>query len=229
MKFGWALALFLLVAQAPLAGAAFTNGAAARLGAEPWALAGASPAKVGQPGQFLTRNRLTALLRPVFSTENSRQRWEWGVLVRALRQQSAANQLRIVQRFFSQQRYEDDRLVYADDDHWATVGEFLTHGGDCEDFALAKMHALIAAGFPEDNLRLVIVEDRIQRSAHAILAARIGGTVFYLDNQRAAVVGERDLTHYRPMFALNKLAVWQFNGEGPMRSLPEVLVTTRTR
>ena len=54
------------------------------------------------------------------------------------------------------------RIVFADDarngaraDQWATPDELMARGaGDCEDYAIAKYFALLAAGVPRPNLRL---------------------------------------------------------------------------
>ena len=49
-------------------------------------------------------------------------------------------------------------------DLWSAPLATLTSGrGDCEDYAIAKYAALIAAGFAEDDLRLVIVRDTRHR------------------------------------------------------------------
>ena len=46
-------------------------------------------------------------------------------------------------------RYRADRSLYGNLDHWATPAEILVRGsGDCEDFAILKMTALIRAGLP---------------------------------------------------------------------------------
>jgi len=41
--------------------------------------------------------------------------------------------------------------------------------GDCEDYAIAKYVALREAGFPQDDLQLVLVRDRAVRQDHAVL------------------------------------------------------------
>jgi predicted transglutaminase-like cysteine proteinase len=58
------------------------------------------------------------------------------------------------------------RIVFADDldnwgqlDYWATPDELYERGsGDCEDYAIAKYFALLAAGLPAKQLRLIYVQ-----------------------------------------------------------------------
>jgi len=55
------------------------------------------------------------------------------------------------------------RIVFREDgpdpaDEWATPGEVMSRGvGDCEDYAIAKYFALLAAGVPSQRVRLAYV------------------------------------------------------------------------
>ena len=59
--------------------------------------------------------------------------------------------------------------------------------GDCEEYALAKQHELIARGFPPASLRLATVRTR-GGVLHAILVAKTSAGDLVLDNRRAAVL-----------------------------------------
>ena len=47
--------------------------------------------------------------------------------------------------------------------------------GDCEDYAIAGYNTLTEAGFPHDDLQLVLVRDRAIQQDHAVLAAHLDG------------------------------------------------------
>lgn len=50
--------------------------------------------------------------------------------------------------------YESDAILYRKLEHWTVLGEGAS--GDCEDFALTKVEALIAAGTPAGAIKLVV-------------------------------------------------------------------------
>jgi predicted transglutaminase-like cysteine proteinase len=197
--------------------------------AAPFLVFGSAGTRLGAPGQVLERSRLRAFWgAPV--DPGTPQALAWNVLVTTLSYQPTRNKLRLVQRFFDDQRYRTDAEAYGETDHWATVGEFMVHGGDCEDFAIAKYRTLVAAGFPEQDLRVLIVEDRIQRSPHAVLLARIGSATFVLDNQRQQVAAEADVANFRPLYSFNSAGVWlHFDPDSLQAPLSSILPTTRTR
>lgn len=62
-------------------------------------------------------------------------------------------------------------------DHW-TLG---TYRGDCEDYAIAKKHALIQAGWAPDQLLYAVVEGRAS-PYHLVLVVRTDRGDYVLDN-----------------------------------------------
>ena len=94
-------------------------------------------------------------------------------------------------------------------DYWAQPGEFLQHGGDCEDFCIAKYLALRDLGFDEGAMRIVIVTDLQKQIPHAILAVqRDEGDELILDNQSASVRRAADIHRYAPIYSINRLGWW---------------------
>jgi predicted transglutaminase-like cysteine proteinase len=62
-------------------------------------------------------------------------------------------------------RFVTDFSQYGEADHWSPpLATFATAKGDCEDYAIAKYVALRDAGFPIDDLRLVMGRDRATRA-----------------------------------------------------------------
>jgi predicted transglutaminase-like cysteine proteinase len=105
--------------------------------------------------------------------------------------------------------YKNDRALYGELDHWATPQESLARGsGDCEDFAILKMAALIRAGVPANSLSLVVLRDGGRGVYHAVLAVATGSGSLILDNTRSAVAMDTELPDYQPLFSLGPARSW---------------------
>src|SRR6185369_12082565 len=66
-----------------------------------------------------------------------------------------------------------------------------------------KYVALTEAGFPRGDLQLVLVRDRAVRQDHAVLAARLDGHWFILDNRRSELMNDSEATSFAPLFTIN--------------------------
>jgi predicted transglutaminase-like cysteine proteinase len=108
-------------------------------------------------------------------------------------------------------RYVSDYAQFGEADRWsAPLASFATAKGDCEDYAIAKYVALREAGFPLDEMRLVLVHDRAVRQDHAVLAARFDGRWLILDNRRSELMEDADARSLTPLFAINHRGVHLF-------------------
>lgn len=121
-----------------------------------------------------------------------------------LRSRSPLRQLKAVNREMNRLTYVADTDNWGQTDYWATPGEMLARGGDCEDFATAKYFALRRLGFAAADLRIAVVWDSVDREQHAVLLARAGDRILVLDNKRAdltpiAAVADR----YQLLYALD--------------------------
>ncbi|EGP07478.1 hypothetical protein CSIRO_2930 [Bradyrhizobiaceae bacterium SG-6C] len=97
-----------------------------------------------------------------------------------------------------------DRAQYGQEDYWSSPLVTLASGaGDCEDYAIAKLVALRAAGVPEKDLRLVIIRETATGDDHAVVAARSGGRWRVLDNRTFLMVEDNGFGKYRPLFAID--------------------------
>ena len=97
--------------------------------------------------------------------------------------------------------YKSDHALYGKEDYWATPDEFFKHGGDCEDYCIAKYYALRKAGVPVEDMRIVIV--RFRQAAHAILTVRLGQETFILDNNTNRIRKASVFT-YKPVVSMNE-------------------------
>ncbi len=132
----------------------------------------------------------------------------WLEMIASMRGHGARDQLAVVNDFSNRFRYVLDQDNYGRSDYWAIPREFLTLGGDCEDFAIIKYFSLRQLGVPADSLRVVVVQDTNLRIPHAVLAVYTPDDIFILDNQVREVVSHQKIAHYVPVFSLNERNWW---------------------
>ena len=115
--------------------------------------------------------------------------------------------------------YRSDARAFGVADYWASPAESLRNGGDCEDFVAMKYLALRAAGFPEQDLRVVVLQDLERGQPHAVLVARLDGVRFVLDNQIDDLVVDTELQRYRPVYSFNGQGKWVHLSVRPRQEL----------
>jgi len=106
-------------------------------------------------------------------------------------------------------QFEDDSRRFGRGDVWSSADETLRSGrGDCEDFAIAKMQMLRAAGFSSRDLYLVILRDTVRRADHAVLVARASGRMVVLDNGTDELLDTDRVSDYRPILTFASYGEW---------------------
>lgn len=133
---------------------------------------------------------------------------EWLEMISSMRGHTPREQVAVVNDFSNRFRYVLDQDNYGRSDFWAIPREFLTLGGDCEDFAIIKYFSLRQLGVPVESLRVVVVQDANLRIPHAVLAVYMRDDIFILDNQVREVVSHQKIAHYVPVFSLNERNWW---------------------
>lgn len=104
--------------------------------------------------------------------------------------------------------YVNDSNIYGQSDYWATPMEFLKNGGDCEDFAITKYVALRALGVPEERMRILVLQDLQKNIPHAVLVVYSDNGPVILDNQIKTVTHVDRISHYKPIFSINRESWW---------------------
>jgi predicted transglutaminase-like cysteine proteinase len=104
--------------------------------------------------------------------------------------------------------YINDSNIYGKTDHWATPMEFINNGGDCEDFAITKYVALRALGIPEERMRILVLQDLQKNIPHAVLVVYTDNGPVLLDNQIKTVTHVERVSHYKPIFSINRDSWW---------------------
>ncbi len=119
------------------------------------------------------------------------------------------DQLVEVNHYMNTRRYITDPRNWGVPDYWATLGEFMTKFGDCEDYAIAKFLSLKRLGWTDDELRVAAVKDLNLKVGHAVLIAYHGGKTWVLDNQIRRVVETNSVHHYQPVYSINETSWWR--------------------
>jgi predicted transglutaminase-like cysteine proteinase len=97
-----------------------------------------------------------------------------------------------------------DDIQWGAADRWSDPFETLqSKSGDCEDYAIVKYAALLAAGLSRDSLRIVILRSRFPNEDHAVVTVRVDHQWLILDNRTLTLVRDVDVTRAIPEFALD--------------------------
>lgn len=135
---------------------------------------------------------------------------DWFEMVKETRGEGRFNQMVIVNRWLNRSRYITDSRLWGLSDYWETPGQFLDKSGDCEDYAIAKYFTLRALGWPDADLRLVVVHDAVRDIPHAVLAVKYNGEEYILDNLATEPLQDRYVRQYTPYYAVNTTSRWVF-------------------
>ena len=104
-----------------------------------------------------------------------------------------------------------DEAQWGISDHWSDPLETLyTNAGDCEDYAIVKYAALLAAGFSKDAVKIVILTKRWPDEDHAVVAVWVDYQWLILDNLTLTLVRDTDVTRAIPKFVLDDRGVRRF-------------------
>lgn len=122
-------------------------------------------------------------------------------------------------------RYVNDSAIYGKTDYWATPIEFLKNGGDCEDYAITKYTALRMLGVPENRMRILVLQDMQKNIPHAVLVVYTEKGPLLLDNQLKSAVPVEKISHYKPIFSINRDAWWLHTK--PSNNMPVMATASR--
>jgi predicted transglutaminase-like cysteine proteinase len=107
--------------------------------------------------------------------------------------------------------YASDLSQHGVSDLWSSPLSTLERGrGDCEDYAIAKMFVLRAAGTAAEDLRFLIAHNHSDGDAHAVLAVRSENRWVILDNRKMLLLDDVMVRDLQPLFALDLAGVHKF-------------------
>ena len=133
----------------------------------------------------------------------------WQGLIRNNTGLSDEEKLEVVNTFFNQMQFIDDKTHWHKSDYWATPVEFLSSGGgDCEDFSLAKYFTIKALGVSEIKLNMTYVKALQPNQAHMVVT-------YYTTPRAIPLVLDNLIADIQPATARKDLIpVYSFNGSG---------------
>lgn len=134
----------------------------------------------------------------------------WNNFIAKLRTLPLQERVTVVNDVLNRVPYVPADRNWGDPGYWETPFEFLTHAGQCQDYANAKYLALAQSGVPDSLMRFVVVRDRQQALDHAVLVVYVAGEPLVLDNQNKAVLPADQIDRYAPYYALNTEAAWTY-------------------
>ncbi len=114
--------------------------------------------------------------------------------------------LQTVNTFFNRIPFLSDAVHWSAEDYWATPAETVgSHGGDCEDYSIAKYFLLKEFGVPVERLRITYVKAVKLNQAHMVLAyyAAPGAEPLILDNLDDRVRPASDRPDLIPVYSFN--------------------------
>lgn len=132
----------------------------------------------------------------------------WRTLIHSATGLSRREKIKVVNEFFNRWPYKRDPEVYGVSEYWATPDEFMARSGDCEDYSIAKYFALRQLGFAKEDLRVVILMDRIRAIGHAVLAVYHEGDILILDSLSNLITSHERYRHYVPQYSMNETTRW---------------------
>ncbi|MBF0125921.1 MAG: transglutaminase-like cysteine peptidase [Magnetococcales bacterium] len=149
------------------------------------------------------RSGRSAKLDHAFSLHAQRKPALWAGDLLALQELPMVAKLRAAQELVNQ------RIAYQNDPDniWKPPFDAYRSGGDCEDYAIAKLLLLRESGFPENRMRMITLAPQGQnRIYHVILVAQWQDKIFILDSPKRTPDGQVVvLDQYRDA---NRPVVW---------------------
>jgi predicted transglutaminase-like cysteine proteinase len=141
----------------------------------------------------------------------------------SLRANSDVTKVEAVNRYVNRRvQFVNDSRQYGKADMWSAASETLRRGrGDCEDYAIAKLQMLRAAGISDRDLYLVVAKDLVRRADHALLVVRAGGRMLVLDNGTDSILNADIPGDYRPVLTFAANGAWT---HGYRRQMPSMAV-----
>lgn len=161
---------------------------------------------------FVTINQRTEQLYGPATPEARKRINEWQALLGALPGSDEKKLLESVNRFFNERLlFRDDRVIWQQEDYWATPIEALRKGmADCEDYSIAKYFTLRRLGIPNEKLRITYVKALRLNQAHMIVAYYPTPTSIplVLDNLTDKILPATQRTDLIPVYSFNAEGLW---------------------
>lgn len=174
-------------------------------------------------------NQLIALAQQQYGESASQKIQRWQQLFVQLKDADEDTKLKQVNQFFNDELpFVSDEKHWQKEDYWATPFEALvTNGADCEDYVIAKYHALRELGVDMHKLRITYVKAIRLNEAHMVLSyfPTKDAIPLVLDNLIDPIASADKRTDLVPVYSFNAEGMWleRMKGEGVRMGNPNKL------
>ncbi len=131
----------------------------------------------------------------------------WRVAARRFEGLNRLSQLDAVNRFVNRMPYVSDQIRFKAEDRWDGIMRFLGHGGDCEEYALAKYAFLSHLGFHPDRMGVIALMRHADGYGHMVLMVELDGANWVLDQLKKDVLSDADYPGHSVVYAMNAAGV----------------------
>jgi predicted transglutaminase-like cysteine proteinase len=148
-------------------------------------------------------------------------------LVKLLNQLSSKSelvQLKAINDFFNEVKFEPDIKVWDKKDYWASREEFLDREeGDCEDYVIAKYFSLRQLGISDEKIFLTYVKAIKYKQSHMVLTyfSSKNATPLVLDNIIHTILPSTKRKDLRPLFSFNGEKIYMAKRRGLGKEVPK--------
>lgn len=167
--------------------------------------------------------------RQQYGVEAAERIRDWQLLMRDSAQLPEAEKLQRINDFFNQAvQFINDDQHWGQVDYWATPYEALgTHGGDCEDYVIAKYYSLQQLGVDTQKLRITYVKALRYNQAHMVLTyfPQPDAVPLVLDNLLPDIRSAAKRPDLAPVYSFNAEGMWleRMKGKGIRMGNPNKL------
>jgi len=168
------------------------------------------PAHAGHMQKLLPQSQLKNIQRN-YDHEISERFGAWDNLLLSSKNKSTIEKLHLVNNFFNQMKWVEDKELWNRKDYWATpIESLIRNAGDCEDFSIAKYFTLLELGVPIAQLKISYVKIIGLDQSHMVLAfyETAESDPLILDNINKEITLSSERTDLEPMFNFNGEGVW---------------------
>lgn len=129
----------------------------------------------------------------------------WNKFKKETRSKPLIEKIKAVNDLWNKRIWKEDEKNWGVKDKWATPLEFCYKGGDCEDYAIAKMLSLKALN-ADCPMRFVIGKKK--ERGHAILVVQVDSKLLVLDNESNDLMPDYLYSNFEPKDSLTEDKAW---------------------
>jgi len=160
---------------------------------------------------------LVSRMAATYGPEAATRLMQWQQLLLQQHETREWHQLHHINVFMNKVPFKSDAEHWGLNDYWATPAEFLSsNGGDCEDFAIAKLFSLHASKVNPTKLRLMYVNATTLNQPHIVLVYKEGPgePLFVLDNLTDQILPTDQRPDLEPIYSFNMSGLWLTSRQG---------------